>query len=133
MKTTKVNTGIEENPKLDIIGDYWDEYLVSQIANLLREYQDLFPNSFSEMKGIVVELGEMKIPLKPYVKFVKQRPYKLNPKYNEKVRQELDKLLIMGILVPMEESEWINPMVIQDKKRGGIHICVDIQNLNDAC
>jgi hypothetical protein len=33
----------------------------------------------------------------------------------------------------VEESEWISPMVVQDKKTGGIKICVDFINLNDAC
>ena len=36
MKTRRVNIGIEENPKLAIIGDYWDEEIVSQIIDLLR-------------------------------------------------------------------------------------------------
>jgi hypothetical protein len=31
------------------------------------------------------------------------------------------------------ESEWISPMVVQDKKTGGIKICVDLRKLNDAC
>jgi hypothetical protein len=54
------------------------------------EYQDLFPTMFSEMKGIVGELGEMKIPLKPDAKPVRQRPYRLNLKYKEKVKEEID-------------------------------------------
>jgi hypothetical protein len=33
----------------------------------------------------------------------------------------------------MVESEWISPMVVQDKKTGGIKICVDLRKLNDAC
>jgi hypothetical protein len=31
------------------------------------------------------------------------------------------------------ESEWISPMVVQDKKIGGIIICVELRKLNDAC
>ena len=42
------------------------------------------------MKGIVGDLGEMKIPLRPNVKLVKQRPYRLNPHYKENIRAELD-------------------------------------------
>ena len=53
----------------------------------------MFPNSFSNMKGIARELEEMKIPLKPYVNLVKQRPYMLNPKYREKVKEKIDKML----------------------------------------
>ena len=74
MKTMKIDIGMLENPKLAIIGDYWEEETVAQFVDLLREYEDLFPNSFSETKGIVGELGEMKIPLKPYVKSMKQWP-----------------------------------------------------------
>jgi hypothetical protein len=36
------------------------------------------------------------------------------------------------IIEPVEESEWISLMVVQDKKQGGIWICVDLRKLNDA-
>ena len=42
------------------------------------------------MKGILGDLGEMKIPLNPDAKSVKQRPYQLNPWYKEKVNTKLD-------------------------------------------
>ena len=38
-----------------------------------------------------------------------------------------------GIIEPVEESKWINPMVVQDKKIGEVWICVDLRKLNDAC
>jgi hypothetical protein len=57
----------------------------------------------------------------------------LNPKYKEKVKIELDKMLEAGIIEPVEESEWISPMVVQDKKIGEIRTCVDLKKLNDAC
>jgi hypothetical protein len=129
----KVNIGMTENPKFAQIGDYWSDETVEKIADLLHEYQDLFPTTFSEMKGIVGDLGEMKIPLKPGAKPVRQRPYRLNPKYKEKVKEEIDRMLDAGIIEPMVESEWISPMVVQDKKTGGIKICVDLRKLNDAC
>ena len=78
-------------------------------------------------------MGEMKIPLKPYARPVKQIPYRLNPKYKEKVKIELDRMLEAGIIEHVEESEWIIPMVVQDKKTREIRICVDLKNLNDAC
>ena len=43
--------------------------------------------------------------MKPDAKPVKQRPYQLNPKYKEKVRLELDKMLAAGIIEPVEESD----------------------------
>jgi len=38
------------------------------------------------MKGIVGDLGVIRIPLKPDVKPIKQRPYRMNPKYKEKLK-----------------------------------------------
>ena len=64
------------------------------------------------MKGIVGDIGEMKIPLRPDAKPSKQRPYRMNPKYKEKVKEELDHMLNVGIIKPIEESQWISPIVI---------------------
>ena len=36
-----------------------------------------------------------------------------------------------GIMEPVEESKWISPMVVQEKKQGGISIFVDLRKLND--
>ena len=37
-----------------------------------------------------------------------------------------------GIIEPMEESEWISRMEVQEKKQGRIRICVDLRKLNDV-
>jgi hypothetical protein len=42
--------------------------------------------TFTEMKGISRELGEMKIPLKLEAIPIRQIPYRLNPVYKKKVR-----------------------------------------------
>ena len=88
---------------------------------------------FSKMKGILGDLGEMKIPLKPDAKLVRQRPYRLNPQYKDRVKTELDWMLDARIIEQVEELEWISPMVVQDKKTSDICICVDLRKLNDAC
>ena len=42
-------------------------------------------------------------------------------------------MLTIGIIEPVEESEWVSPMVVQNKKtKGEIRICVDLRKLNDA-
>ena len=88
--------------------------------DLLHEFQDLFPTKFSEMKGILGDLGEMKIPLKLDVKLVRQRPYRLNQGYKKRVKAKLDRVLDTGIIESVKESEWISPMVVQDKKTGEV-------------
>ncbi|KAH9323973.1 hypothetical protein KI387_043914 [Taxus chinensis] len=40
LKTKKVNIGSEEDPKEAIVGDYWLEKEVSNIIDLLHEFED---------------------------------------------------------------------------------------------
>ena len=56
----------------------------------------------------------MKIILKPDAKPVKKRPYRINPKYKENVSKELEKMLEAGIIEPIEESDWVSPMVVEE-------------------
>ena len=133
IKIKKVNIGREQTPKFANVGDYWDASTIIKITELLHEYQDLFPTKFTDMKGIKGPMGEMKIPLKIDAMPIKKRPYRLNPKYKQKVKIELDRMLEARIIEPVEESEWIIPMVVQDKKTREIIICVDLRKLNDAC
>ena len=66
---------------MNVIGDYWGQETIMQVMDLLKEYGDLFPKIFSNMKGIVGSLGEMKFQLKPNANPMKKRPYRLNPVY----------------------------------------------------
>ena len=69
IKIKKINIGIDTEPKFASIGDYWNDETVGQIADLLHDYQDLFPTKFIEMKGIIG--GVMRIPLKEDARPVK--------------------------------------------------------------
>ena len=97
-----INIGTDTEPNPTSIGDYLNDEMVAHIADLLHDYQDLFPTKFIEMKGIVGDLGVMRIPLKEDARPVKQRPYRLNPRYKEKVKDEIDKMLTAGIIEPIE-------------------------------
>lgn len=141
MKTKQVNISMKVEPKFSKIGDYWDDMIVDKVVDLFykyqdlfSEYQDLFPTNFMDLKEIIRDLGVMKITLKADAKPVKQRPYCLNQKYKEKVRVELDKILPAGINESVEESDWVSPMVVQEKKqKDEIWICVDLKKLNHTC
>jgi hypothetical protein len=76
-----------------IIGDYWDQETMMQVVDLLKEYEELFLSRFYEMNVITISLEAMKIQLKPNDKPVKNRPYRLNLKYKEKICKELIQML----------------------------------------
>ena len=106
---------------------------MEKITYLLHEFQYLFPTKFSKMKGILGDLGEMKILLNQYAKPIRQRPYHLNLRYKGRVKVELTRMLEAGIIKPVEESEWISPIVVQDRNIGEVKIYVDLRKLNDGC
>jgi hypothetical protein len=134
LKLRKVNIGTTEKPKIAMVGDYWDEKTSQEIHSLLREYEDLFPSTFSELKGIKGVMVEMKIELKLGSKPVRHRPYCLNHRVKEKVKREIDKMLEAGLIFAMEEEEWVNPIVIKRKKcTEDIRVFVDYKILNYAC
>jgi hypothetical protein len=84
IKVNNVNIGTIENPKMANIGDYWDEQTMEIIIELIHEYSDLFQTTFIDIKGIIVELGEMKISLRYEARTITQRPYRINPIYKQK-------------------------------------------------
>ena len=92
-------------------GNYWSEEQIIEIVNLLKEFQDVFARYYKYLKGIVHEMGEMKINIEPDVELVKMRPYKLAHKYKEIVKKEIDNMLATGIIYPINQSEWAYPMV----------------------
>ena len=65
------------------IGDYWSEEQTTEIVYLLKEFQDVFTWDYKDLKGLVAEMGEMKIDTKLDAWPVKKRPYKLAHKYKE--------------------------------------------------
>ena len=112
LKLHKVKIGTTEQPNIAMVVDYWDEQTSQELHILLREYEDLFPKTFSKLKGIKGAMGEMNIELKQGSKPIRHRPYRLNPKVKEKLKREIDKMLEVGLIFAVEEVEWVNPIVI---------------------
>jgi hypothetical protein len=54
----------------------------------------------------------------------------MNPNYAIVIKQDLDKLISAGFIVPVEEASWLLPIVIVLKKNNKPDICVDFQRLN---
>ena len=100
--------------------------------NLLKEFQDVFARDYKDLKVLIHEMGEMKIDIKPDVRPVNKRPYKLALKYKEIVKKDIDNMLAAGIIYPIDQSEWASPMVVQPKKHDltRLRICVDFRELN---
>ena len=67
VKTKEVDISNDDQPKQAKIGDYWNDQQTTEIMNLLKEFQDVLARYYKYLKGLVHEMGEMKIDTKPDV------------------------------------------------------------------
>ena len=56
----------------------------------------------------------------------------MNPNFAKQVKQEIDKLLAIGFIKPVNEVSWLSPIIVVPKKNGKIRVCVDYRKLNAA-
>ena len=56
----------------------------------------------------------------------------MNPNYASIVKQDIDKLMAAGFIIPVEEATWLSPIVVVPKKNGQLRICIDYIKLNAA-
>ena len=132
----EVNLGTTDHPKPILLASWlWDQpILLAQVISFMKSYQDVFAWSYQDLEGIPPEIGVHTIPLVEGTRPVYQgRAYKLNPKYAEAVKLELEKMEAARIIVPVEHTEWLSPMVISPKKKSNkIRVCVDFRALNKS-
>ncbi len=57
--------------------------------------------------------------------------YQFNPNYAIIIKQDVDKLLVVGFIKLIEEATWLSPLiVVVPKKNGKLKICIDFKKLN---
>ena len=108
-----------------------------EYGRLLASYADVFAWAPTDLRGIPAELGEHQIDLVDGATPVRQRQYRLNPRYSLMVKEEIDRLLEAGFIYPVNNSEWVSPIVVVPKKTGAdgkvkIRVCQDFRKLNAA-
>ena len=84
------------------------------------------------MKGVDPQFCMHRINLKKDAVPIVSQWYRMNPNYAKHVKEELDKLLKVGFIYPLESLTWLSPIVIVPKENGKLRICVDYRKLNAA-
>ena len=97
-----------------------------KFGKFMERYQDLFawnPNDFGRTSVIThnIDTGNA-VPLK-------QRFYRTSYQNQLFIKEEIQRLLEAGLIVP-SKSQWTSPVVVVEKKNGKKRLCVDYRKLN---
>jgi len=103
-----------------------------ELCSILRKHIDAFAWSYKEMKGVHPLVCTHHIYIKEDCKPVRHPQRRMNPTLKDIVKEELQKLLDVGFIYPISDSEWVSPLVLVPKKNGKWRIYVDYQELNKA-
>lgn len=63
---------------------------------------------------------------------IKQKQYVMSPYVQDKVNQEVDRMLEKDIIERVANPEWLNPVIAVKKPNGGVRLCMDARKLNNV-
>ncbi|WVZ84916.1 hypothetical protein U9M48_031886 [Paspalum notatum var. saurae] len=96
---------------------------------VVREFPDVFPD---ELPGMPPNQDvEFLIELLPGTAPIAKRQYRVAPKEQDLIKENIDELLGKGFIRP-SSSPWAFPVLFVDKKDGSRRMCVDYRALNDV-
>lgn len=99
-----------------------------EYAKLFTECGHLFIGAQQELPQTVV--NEHKIELQEGAKPKVHKLRRIKPEHMQAMKAKVDKLLTQGCIVPVDNLEWVSPLVIVLKKNGKVRVCVDYRKLN---
>ncbi|MCO5550923.1 hypothetical protein L7F22_004417 [Adiantum nelumboides] len=98
--------------------------------HMLKGFPTLFIYGYDKITGILVV--QHHINLKEGSKPVVQRLQRLGVIQQDVLLSKVRKLLHAGFIYPVEDLEWVSPVVVTPKKNGKCWVCVDYKPLNAA-
>ncbi|KAM1405500.1 hypothetical protein ACFX2F_000328 [Malus domestica] len=126
-----IDLGTEEDPKPIQISGLLGVDDRAKIICLLQEFKDCFAWHYTEMPGLDSALVEHRLPIKEGYKPVKQAPRRMSKEIEEKVKEEIERLVKAGFIRPAKYVEWLaNIVPVLKAVTKAVRCCVDYRNIN---
>jgi hypothetical protein len=119
-----------------------------RLLEILRKHLGAIGYTLDDLKEISPTICQHAINMEPHAKPVVEHQHRLIPKMKEVVRNEVLKLLDVGIIYPIANSRWVSPVQCVPKKGGitvvpnennelipqrvvdGYRMCIDFRKVN---
>jgi hypothetical protein len=89
-----------------------------KLLRVLREHKTAIGWTIANIKGISPAKCMHQIHLEDRAKPTRDAQRRLNPHMKEVVKNEVLKLLDVGIIYPISDSQWVSPIQVVPKKSG---------------
>ncbi|GBG81690.1 hypothetical protein CBR_g32685 [Chara braunii] len=99
------------------------------VRDLIREYHDVFPSSFSYAGIPPMRDVEHSIQLVPDYRVHHPTPYRLSIPEATELKRQFEELLRLGFIKP-SNSPWGEPVLFARKADGTLRLCIDYRGLN---
>ena len=104
----------------------------SELILLLKEFKDVFAWDYSEMLGLDPGLVAHTLNVDPEAKPVVQPARIFHTEIDGQIIKEVQKLLAVRFIKPIQHLRWLSNIVTVKKKNGQIRCCVNFRNVNKA-
>ncbi|KAL0386418.1 UNVERIFIED_CONTAM: Transposon Ty3-G Gag-Pol polyprotein [Sesamum latifolium] len=103
------------------------------LINFLKEHSDVFAWETSDMQGISPEVMVHRLNVHPEARSIKQKKRTFGTDRNRIIKEEVEKLLKVKYIPPVQYPEWLTNVVLVPKSNEKWRMCIDFTDLNRAC
>jgi hypothetical protein len=103
------------------------------LITFLQKNLDVFTWQILDMLKIPREVIEYKLRIDPMFKPIKQKERRYTSERHETIQVEVNKLLEVGFIRPINYPTWLANPVLVEKSDGFWCMCIDYTSLNKAC
>ncbi len=98
---------------------------IEHLIELLKEFEDIFTWTYKDLRRIPLKIFQHWIEIDTTVPHAHQARYRLNLNYAPIVKQNINKLLVVGFIKSVKEANWLSLIEIIPKKNGKLKIFVN--------
>ena len=129
----EVNIGSQDILRFLKMGKLLEEPLQNELIQSFHDYSELFAWSYKDMLGLDKNFVVHNLVVEKGAILVKQKPRKIPFQVSLLVKKEIEKLLEVGFIRPIDYSEWMANVVSMKKPTSEIRVCTDFRYLNKSC